>query len=251
MDKYNLDPRTKITIVLCLSSIAVFVQSAHVLGAALAVSVAVSLFLGASLIPVIKSFKKIWYLFFIITVAQSLFGGGGRAIISVGGFDLLSTGGLVKGLEFILRLAVIVVSATIITTSTHREIVQGLIQLKIPYEIAFMVSVAIRFLPIFINEFRDTVTAIQLRGVDIERIPFGRKLRMYYYIFNPILINSIKKAHKLSLAMEMRAFRAYPKRSSYLVLKMRARDYIITWLSILFTAGFIAIFYLFIKGRLI
>lgn len=244
MGKYKIDARTKLILALCLSTIAVFIQDAYVLGLTLIATIIISIILGAKILSVLKSFKKIWYIFAIIVLAQSIFNDSGISLIKIGDFTLISTGGLIKGLEFVLRLAVIIVSATIISTSNYREIVQGLIQLKMPYEIAFIVSVAIRFLPIFMGEFKDTVTAIQLRGVDIGRIPFKKKLKMYYYIFNPILINSIKKAHKLSIAMEMRAFRAYPERSSYLILKMSLRDYIIIGLSIILTIALIAAYYL-------
>ncbi len=248
MDKYKIDARAKLIITLCLSSIAVFIQNVYVLGFTLVAAILIAMLLGAKLLLVLKSFKKMWFIFAIIVIAQSIFTNAGANLITIGNFSFLSTGGLVKGLEFVLRLAVIVISATIITTSSHREIVQGLIQLKVPYEVAFMVLVAIRFLPIFMGEFRDTVTAIQLRGVDIKRIAFKKKLKMYYYIFNPILINSIKKAHKLSVAMEMRAFRAYPKRTSYLVLKMSLRDYFVILSSVFFTVALIVAYYLFLRG---
>src|SRR5690606_22844110 len=111
-----------------------------------------------------------------------------------------------RAIEFILRLSVIISSSAIITTSSSREIVQGLIQFHIPYEIAFMVSVSIRFLPVFRDEIMDMIIAIQLRGIDLKRVRFNEKLRIYRYIFVPVVINSLLKAKQLSAAMEMRGF---------------------------------------------
>jgi energy-coupling factor transport system permease protein len=42
---------------------------------------------------------------------------------------------------------------------------------RIPYEIAFMVSVAIRFLPLLTDEIKNVVTAVQLRGIELDKIP--------------------------------------------------------------------------------
>jgi energy-coupling factor transport system permease protein len=123
------------------------------------------------------------------------------------------------------------VSATILTTSNSREIVQGLVQWKCPYEIAFMVSIAIRFLPILKEEMLDVVIAIQLRGIELNKVKISKKVKIYKYILLPIVVNSILKAKELSSAMEMRAFRAYSTRTSYMVLKMSMTDYLIIALS--------------------
>ena len=149
-------------------------------------------------------------------------------------------------------LLIIIFSATIVISSSYREIVQGLVQLKIPYEIAFMVSVGIRFLPMLRNEFKDVMTAIQLRGVDFKKIPIKKRVRVYSYVFTPVVAGAIKKAQKLSIAMETRAFRAFPNRTSYLVLKMTARDHIVIVFSFLFTAAVFISYYAFdFPGRIV
>jgi energy-coupling factor transport system permease protein len=61
----------------------------------------------------------------------------------------------------------------------------------------------------------------------------------------PITVNSIMKAKELAAAMEMRGFRAYPERTSYMVLKMRAFDYILTGLSL----G-VALLFIFMRGAI-
>jgi len=95
-----------------------------------------------------------------------------------------------------------------------------------------MVSIAIRFLPVFKEEMVDMVIAIQLRGIDFKKVKLNQKLKIYKYILVPIVINSVLKAKELSVAMEMRGFRAYPSRTSYRMLKMQAIDYIIIGLCI-------------------
>jgi len=240
----SLDSRSKVIIVLCLSTLAVFVQDSLILACVLAASIIISLITGGKLLAVIKSLRRVWYLFFIMVLVQSIFLHSGRILLNIGQFQLLTTGGLIKGIEFILRIAIIIVSATILTTSNYREIIQGLVQWKVPYEIAFMVSIAIRFLPMLASEMRDTVIAIQLRGVEINKIPFKKKVKMYYHIFTPIVVSAIKKAQKLSIAMETRAFRAYPSRTSYLILKMSILDYLVISISISVTIFVMLIYYI-------
>ncbi|MBT9159089.1 MAG: energy-coupling factor transporter transmembrane component T family protein [Dehalococcoidia bacterium] len=240
----TLDPRTKLIMVLCLSSLAVFIQDIYVLGGVLLASFVISVILKGDLFPAFKQVKRLLLLIVIIAVIQSLFAPAGKTIITIGTFPLLTTGGLIRGAEFILRMAVIVVSATIVATSSSRETVQGLVQWKIPYEIAFMVSVGIRFLPMLTEEIRNVMLAIQLRGVELDKIPFRKKLKIYSYILTPIVVGTVIRAQKLATAMETRAFRAYPRRTSYMTLKMALPDYAIISFSILVSASVVVVYYM-------
>lgn len=231
MKNYKVDPRSKLVIILVLSSLALIYDDVIILLLILFVSFLISILMKSNLTDVVFKLKKIIILMFSIAVVQSLFVKIGNPILKLGSITIITDYGIIKALEFILRISIIIVSATILATSTSREIVQGLVQWKCPYEIAFMVSIAIRFLPIFKEEMTDMVVAIQLRGIDFKKIKFRQKIEVYRYIMLPIVTNSILKARDLSSSMEMRAFRAYSTRTSYMVLKMRKFDYIIISLS--------------------
>lgn len=243
----TLDPRAKIVVVLCVSTLAVFIQNIYILFSVFCFTILIAALIGRNLLFVIKKMGKIWYLFLIIVVVQSIFIHSGENLVRIGNFSLVTLGGLLLGIEFILRIFIIVSSATILSTSSSREIIQGMVQWKIPYEISFMVSVAIRFLPVFSRELKDVVTAVQLRGIDLYRIRVRKRLKIYYFIFNPVVIGAIRKAQQLSTAMETRAFRAYPNRTSYLVLKMTYIDYLIIAVFSAMTVSVIVLYYVFLR----
>jgi len=247
MGKFSLktDIRSKLAIVLGFSTIAVFIQHIYVLFFILILTISIALIFGANILKAIRATKNLWYLFFIIVVLQSIFNRNGQVLLSISGFPLITAGGIIRGGEFLLRVSIIVFSATMISTSSSREVVQGLIQIKIPYDIAFMVSVAIRFLPLLRNEIKDTFTAIQLRGLDFKKIPLKKRIQVYMYIFNPVVAGAIRKARGLSIAMEMRAFRAYKERTSFLLLKFSTIDYFILGLALIFTSAVFVVFYYF------
>ncbi len=242
-----LDPRTKIVMVLCVSTLAVFVQNIYMLLSVFAFTILIAALVGGNLPSVFRKIGKMWYLFLLIVVVQSIFVRSGEILVKIGSFQLLTLGGVLLGAEFILRIFIIVSSATILSTSSSREIIQGLVQWRIPYEIAFMVSVAIRFLPVLSRELKDIVTAVQLRGIDLYRIQIKKRLKIYYFIFTPVIIGAIRKAQKLSTAMETRAFRAYPSRTSYLVLKMNNIDYFVIAIFSVVTISVIILYYLFFR----
>lgn len=243
-----LDPRTKIVMVLCVSTLAVFVQNIYLLSAVFSFTILITALIGGDLVLVVKKIGKMWYLFLLIVVLQSIFAHSGRILLEIDNFKFLTFGGIVLGIEFILRIFIIISSAAILLTSSSREIIQGMVQWKIPYEIAFMVSVAIRFLPLLSRELKDVITAVQLRGVDLYRIQIRKRLKIYYFIFTPVIIGAIRKAQKLSTAMETRAFRAYPNRTSYLILKMNNIDYWVIVLFLVLTISTIILYYIFLRS---
>ncbi len=235
MKKDDLDPRTKLVIVMILSSLALIYNDLLILFSILFLSIIIAVLMKSNLLNVVFKLRKLLGLLFAIAIIQSILMKTGLPIISIGDFTLITDYGIERAIEFVLRISIIMTSSAIITTSSSREIVQALIQLKIPYEIAFMVSIAARFFPLFMDEMKDMIIAIQLRGLDLKKIKLIQKMKVYKYILMPIIINSFLKAKDLSATMEMRGLRAYPYRSSYLVLKMEVRDYLIITLSIIGT----------------
>lgn len=227
MQNNNLDPRTKLVIVLVISTLAIIYNNLVSLSFLLLLSIIIAIAMKSDLLQILKRIKKLILLMIAMAFIQSIATKTGNSILSFKGLTLITDYGLIKSLEFILRISIIIISSVILTTSNSRELVQGLIQMKVPYEIAFMVSIAIRFLPIFRDEMLDKVIALQLRGVDLRKIKLKEKLKVYKYLLLPITTNSIFKAKDLSIAMEMRGFRAYSYRTSFLVLKMGKLDYIV------------------------
>lgn len=238
----NIDPRTKLVIVLCLSTLAIFIKDVLFLSGVLLATIIISLIFKTNMVQILGKIKRLLYVLLAIAIIQSVFSAGGQTLIRVGELAILTTAGLQKGLEFIIRIMIIISSATIITTSNSREIVQGLVQWKLPYEIAFMVSIGIRFLPILMEEIKDSVIAIQLRGIEIERIPLRKRFRVYSYLFTPVLVSTIIRAQKLSMSIEMRGFRAYETRTSYMVLKMSYVDYLVIFSSLLCTSALMYVY---------
>jgi energy-coupling factor transport system permease protein len=123
-------------------------------------------------------------------------------------------------------MSIIIYSALIIAMAPALEIVYGLIAMKLPYEIAFMVLLSIKFLPLFKEEFTDSIIAVQLAGADLVRIPIKQKLSLYTYILMPSIIKALNRARYISLSMESRGFRAYQTRTSYCKLHMSKSDYL-------------------------
>lgn len=239
----GLDARTKMVMVMVLSSLSIFMTNLKYLLVIFLVSIVTACMLDVNFYKIFKRLRRILNIILVLIFVQSIFIKGGDPVFSIGSVTVVSDLGLQRAGEFALRVGIIVASATILTTSSYREIIQGLVQWKMPYEIAFMVSVAIRFLPTFTEEFKDAVVALQLRGIEFERIPISKKIKVYSYLFFPVVSNAILKAQELSIAMETRGFRAYPKRTSYMVMEMKHMDYVIIMLSLVLMISVMIFYY--------
>ncbi len=222
----NLDGRTRLIIVAMISSVAVIIKDIFGLLMLLLLTIGYCMVLSLPVYESLKKIRRFLYVFFFIIVIQSIFLKGGSPLISIGGLNILTTYGLLTGVSIILRMTIIIISALIIASAGTLNIVYGLIAMKLPYEIAYMVLISMKFLPLFREEFIDSIIAIQLAGVNIKKVPLRQKLSLYSYVLTPAVINSLKRARYISAAMECRGFRAYPDRTSYIKMKIEAIDYI-------------------------
>lgn len=240
----SLDPRSKLVMVLVISSLAVWTRDLLILTFLFVLSAAACLLVGSSMAGLLKKGKYFLWLFGAMVIIQSLFSARGEPLLSVDRYVLVSDAGLVMGGQTIIRFLIIMASARVLLSSHSRTIIQGLVQWKVPYELAFMVSLAIRFLPLLQEEITDMMTAIQLRGVNLKRIPLARRLKTYAYLLMPMIASVLMKSRELSMAMEMRAFRAYPTRTSYRRLTFTTPDYVVMAASgvvLVITAWFIVV----------
>jgi energy-coupling factor transport system permease protein len=221
----NVDPRTKLISVMFISSLALIFENIISLLILFAAGIFLVIAFNAPFFNLIKRLKHILYLFFAMIIIQSIFLNTGDVIIGLNGFKILTTDGIQRGIGYLMRILIILLSASILSTCSTRTLIQGLIQMKIPYEIAFMTSIGIKFLPLFVEEIKDTLTAIQLRGINLKELSFKDRLEIFSYLFTPIIAGALNKSKKLSLSIECRGFRAYDRRTSIINLKLSNIDY--------------------------
>ena len=222
----KIDPRTRIILVFLISSAAVVIKELIPLLFLLLLALILCRMFSASLSGSIRKLRKLLYFFIVLALIQSIFTPGGETMITAGGLRILTTEGLETGISIIIRMSAIILSALIIASAPAMDVVYGLIAMKLPYEIAFMVLLSIKFLPLFMEEFADSIIAVQLAGADLARIPLKQKLSLYSYVLTPSVIKALNRARFISLSMESRGFRIYPDRTSYCKLSMSKMDYV-------------------------
>jgi energy-coupling factor transport system permease protein len=90
-------------------------------------------------------------------------------------------------------------------TTQPNALLFGLIRLKVPYGLAFMVMTALRFIPLLFAESITVFRAQRLKGY----MPFTpvNWIKTVFLALVPILANCIRRAAKLAVSVEGRAFK--------------------------------------------
>ncbi|AKB82292.1 Transmembrane component of general energizing module of ECF transporters [Methanosarcina barkeri 3] len=119
-------------------------------------------------------------------------------------------------------------------TTDSRDMLNGLVGLRVPYSVAFMVITAVRFLPIIITEVATVITVQRLRGFNPKKFGSGI-IKTLLNILTPTLANCVRRTGTLAVSIQSRAFRANPDRTSLKKLEFSNTDKIVVTVCV-FTA---------------
>lgn len=111
-------------------------------------------------------------------------------------------------------------------TTDSRDMLNGLVGLRVPYSVAFMVITAVRFLPIIITEVATVITVQRLRGFDPKKLGSGI-IETLLNILTPTLANCVRRTGTLAVSIQSRAFRANLERTSLKKLRFSDIDKIV------------------------
>jgi energy-coupling factor transport system permease protein len=164
-------------------------------------------------------------LLLLLFILQCIFNRSGSAMVKVGDIVILTHDAVITAGVVVLRLLVVLLSAVIVLTGQSRDYLLALNQWHVPYEISFMVMAAMRFVPILRQEASDVLCAVQMRGTRLNGLGLGNKIKVYSSIMLPVLSGTIRRCEQMSVAMEARAFRAMPGRTSMRCLRMKPVDW--------------------------
>ncbi|WP_409264106.1 energy-coupling factor transporter transmembrane component T [Microbacterium aquimaris] len=152
----------------------------------------------------------------------------------IGGWTMYG-GAMLVGLATGARVAAIVSLALIVGLSTTGpDLVRASVQqLRVPYRIGYTALAAFRFVPRFGYELDVIRQAHRVRGSHGGRGPIAALRRWVGYIV-PLLAGAIRHAERVALAMDARAFGAYPDRTERHLVPFRTRDvvFIVVFLAV-------------------
>ena len=168
----------------------------------------------------------------LISISFNLFLTNGRVIFQIG-FLKVTHEGLRLAVFMGLRLMYLVIGSSVMTlTTTPNQLTDGLERslgclnrLHVPvHEISMMMSIALRFIPILIEETDKIMKAQMARGADFESGNLVQRAKSMIPILVPLFVSAFRRATDLAMAMEARCYRGGNGRTKMKPLHYEARD---------------------------
>lgn len=228
---HRLDPRVKLTGTL-LFILSLFLFS-NFMGYGIVVLFLLAV-IKASKVPfgyIVKGLKAIVILL-LFTVVFNLFLTPGEPIFSWWIFTVTKEG--IRQASFMaVRIILLIIGSSLMTfTTTPNHLTDGLEtalnplkKIKVPvHEIAMMMSIALRFIPILLEETDKIMKAQMARGADFEEGNLIQKAKAMVPLLVPLFISAFRRANDLAMAMEARCYHGGEHRTKMKPLKYQKRD---------------------------
>lgn len=246
---HKLDPRVKLfgTVVFIISLFLFQSFSGYVV-ATLFLAVVIRI----SKVPfsfMVKGLKGI-FLLLMITVVFNLFLTPGTMAFTI--WKLKVTWEGIRQAAFMaVRLAYLIIGSSVLTlTTTPNNLTDGLEKALSPlnrihvpvHEVSMMMSIALRFIPILLEETDKIMKAQMARCADFESGGLIRKAKSLVPLLVPLFISAFRRANDLAMAMEARGYRGGEGRTKMKPLIYQRRDYVAylvfaVYLACIFTVG--------------
>ena len=244
---HRLDPRIKILI---LIAYVVFIFVAKNFYAFLALAVFLAIAVVFSKIPFSNMLKSMKGILFIIVVTVILNVFFYKAETQTVLFWIITKEALIFSAYMALRLITLVMGSVLLTfTTTPVALTDGIESLLSPlkvikfpvHELALVMSIALRFIPILMSEADRIIMSQKARGADFDSGNLISRAKAMIPVLIPLLISAVRRAEELGDAMDSRCYSSSAVRTKYKKLNLSAKDLIATLVSIIF---FVAVIFL-------
>ena len=150
----------------------------------------------------------------------------------------------------LIRLIFLIMGSSLMTlTTTPNNLTDGLEKglgflkhIKVPvHEIAMMMSIALRFIPILIEETDKIMKAQQARGADFESGNIIRRAKAMIPILVPLFVSAFRRANDLAMAMEARCYHGSEGRTKMKPLRYEKRDHFAYLILVIYLACVVAV----------
>ena len=229
---HRLDPRVKIVLTVAFIVLLFLAQgpvSYALIIAFLAVVIGIS---RISPKMVLRGLKPILFIV-IFTAVLNLFYTPGTYIFQWH-FLHISVEGIKLAIFMVLRLMLLIIATSMLTyTTSPIQLTDGLERLLSPlkklhapvHELSMMMSIALRFIPILLEETDKIMKAQMARGADFESGNIIQRVKNMVPLLVPLFISAFRRANDLALAMEARCYHGGEGRTQMKPLRYQTRDY--------------------------
>jgi energy-coupling factor transport system permease protein len=179
----------------------------------------------------VKGLKAIVVLM-LITAAFNLFLTPGTVLVRFWKIQITEEG-LSAAIRMAIRLIYLILGTSLMTlTTTPNQLTDGLEKALKPlnkihvpvHELAMMMSIALRFIPILMEETDKIMKAQMARGASFDEGNMIKKAKALVPLLVPLFVSAFRRANDLAMAMEARCYHGGDGRTKMKPLRYQALD---------------------------
>lgn len=245
---HRADPRLKICLI--IFSIILIFSAGNFFSLALAVGY-VLLGIALSRTPFklyLKSLKPVLFII-VFTAVLNIFYGTGEPLWQWG-LIKITRNGLLNSLFVSIRIVALILASSVLTFTTSptqltdaiERLLKPLALLKVPvHEFAMMMTIALRFVPLLLEETDKIMSAQKARGADMESGGLIQRIKALTPVLIPLFVSAFRRAFDLATAMESRCYHGGEGRTKMKQLHFGAADWLVLFTAALALGGFVAL----------
>ena len=244
---HKCDPRTKLLFLVAYIVLVFLAKNFYALGACALVLVISAV---ASRIPIKSLLRSVKAIVFLLafTALLNLFFYSGTTVIFSWWIITLTKEAVYFTIFLAVRLFLLVLASSLLTlTTTPVSLTDGIESLLAPlkwirfpvHELALIMSIALRFIPILTEETGRIMNAQKARGADFETGGLVKRVKAIVPVLIPLLIGAFRRADELGDAMDARCYSGSKMRTKYKKLVFSWRDVIALCLILALIAGIV------------
>ena len=194
----------------------------------------------------LKSVKPVLFLV-VFTGVLNIFYGTGEPLVQFGMFKI-TLAGIFNCIFVSVRIIALILASSVLTFTTSptqltdaiERLLKPLSKLRVPvHEFAMMMmTIALRFVPLLLEETDKIMAAQKARGADMESGSLIQRIRALVPVLIPLFVSAFRRAFDLAVAMESRCYHGGDGRTKMKQVHFGKSD----WCVLAFSLAVLALF---------
>lgn len=183
----------------------------------------------------------------IFTSLLNIFYGTGEPLLRIG-FIKVTRAGLINCVFVSLRIVLLILASSVLTFTTSptqltdaiERLLRPLAKLRVPvHDFAMMMTIALRFVPLLLEETDKIMAAQKARGADMESGSILHRVKALAPVLIPLFVSAFRRAFDLATAMESRCYHGGDGRTKMKILHFGGEDWVTVSVSALVLGVFV------------
>jgi len=222
---HRLDPRVKITAAVFLTALCFFLSNILLLFTLFLILQLSILSTGVSIRRYSSSLWLVGRFALIFVILWPFFDKTGETVLLDLSIYRITLESFLRSLSLALRILVMASGwFLLLFSTTQSNFVRGLVKLGMPYDLGLSLSIALRYIPHFIETMDQVKDAQVSRGYEVDSRGPLKRAKNFIPVLIPTFVFALRTSEGISASLVSRGYGASPKRTYYRDIRLGVAD---------------------------